>query len=1133
MTCTTEKSTRALRLLVASLALLVCAMAQVGVARGETAGPQWTVSSVSRPTNFAPGDESGDDGYVVFVTNTGGSPTDGSPITIGDELPAGLSFAAGDASGENELAAANKGSLRAGFSCIASMCTYSGVVQPDQSLVIRFHVDVSGGASASVENVVRVSGGGAVDASMATPTTISPTPAGFGVSPGSATTTLSSVQAGAHPDITTSLAFNTIDAHGALADAPKNIVDDLPPGFAGADLAGTPSCSPAQFKLRQCPLGSQVGVITLNLYEGSGAGSPELLEIQPVYNLEPGFGQAAKLGFIVNTFVPVEGAVYLRGDYGPRVVFEDISQTLAELDDQTLTIWGVPAAASHYPMRYESPLQALQALPKIPYFSNPTFCGAASYQALFTIDSWLQPESNVGVSMPFGPAFGCDRLTMQPSITAEPTTDQASAATGLDLTLKLPQTFDNSEALATANLKKTVITLPEGVTVNPSAGAGLGACSQAQFEEEAAQYVAGKGCPTDSKLGTVSSHTPVLSEEAFGSVFIAKPYENPFKSLIALYIVARIPNRGIIVKASGEVHADPVTGRLVTTFDDLPQVPYDTFTFSFRQGATSPLVTPPTCGNYTVKASLNSWANPNVTLEPPIPAFAITTGANGGPCPTSGTPPFEPSVTAGMNDNRAGSYSPLYLRIERRDGEQEITGFSTRLPSGLTGNLTGVPQCPETAIRHAREQSGGQAETEPACPAASRIGHTIAEAGVGSVLVQTPGTLYFAGPFEGAPFSVVDVTSAKVGPFDLGTVVVHLPLQIDPLTAQVSIPSGPADQIPHIIDGIVVHLRAIRAYVDRERFMLNPTSCAPSSIGASVIGAGANPANPAGYDAVDLANSFQDADCSSLAFKPSFSVSTSGKTSRKNGASLSVKLTFPPDSLGKQANIRSVKVDLPKQLPSRLTTLQKACTQQQFAVNPAGCPAASIVGHAKAITPILPVALEGPAYFVSHGGAKFPELIIVLQGDGVTIDLHGETFINEHTGITSSTFHTVPDQPVTSFELTLPQGANSALAANTSLCQITKTKIVKRKVRVRSKGHARTVTRKVKTTVPASLVMPTAFTAQNGDETRQNTPIEVTGCQKTKAKKAAANRRTGRRGGDATSPEDGRSAAKRLAARRR
>ena len=296
MTCTTEKSTRALRLLVASLALLVCTMGEAGVARGETAGPQWTVSSVSRPTNFAPGDESGDDGYVVFVTNTGGSPTDGSPITISDELPAGFSFAAGDASGENELAAANNGSLRAGFSCIASMCTYSGVVQPDQSLVIRFHVDVSAGASASVENVVRVSGGGALDASMATPTTISPTPAGFGVSPGSATTTLSSVQAGAHPDITTSLAFNTIDAHGALADAPKNIVDDLPSGFAGPTSREPRAAPPRSSSSGSARSARQVGVITLNLYEGSGAGSPELLEIQPVYNLEPGLDRRRSSG---------------------------------------------------------------------------------------------------------------------------------------------------------------------------------------------------------------------------------------------------------------------------------------------------------------------------------------------------------------------------------------------------------------------------------------------------------------------------------------------------------------------------------------------------------------------------------------------------------------------------------------------------------------------------------------------------------------------------------------------------------------------------------------------------------------------------------------------------------------------
>ncbi len=180
-----------------------------------------------------------------------------------------------------------------------------------------------------------------------------------------------------------------------------------------------------------------------------------------------------------------------------------------------------------------------------------------------------------------------------------------------------------------------------------------------------------------------------------------------------------------------------------------------------------------------------------------------------------------------------------------------------------------------------------------------------------------------------------------------------------------------------------------------------------------------------------------------------------------------MKLTYPNAPFGSQANIARVKVELPKALPSRLTTLQKACSAAQFESNPAGCPPASIVGHAKAITPLIPVPLEGPAYFVSHGGEAFPSLIIVLQGYGVRIDLVGSTFINK-AGITSSTFKTVPDQPVGSFELTLPQGPYSALAANGNLCK-------------------------------QKLVMPTEFVAQNGAEIHETTKIAVTGCPRSYA----------------------------------
>jgi hypothetical protein len=328
------------------------------------------------------------------------------------------------------------------------------------------------------------------------------------------------------------------------------------------------------------------------------------------------------------------------------------------------------------------------------------------------------------------------------------------------------------------------------------------------------------------------------------------------------------------------------------------------------------------------------------------------------------------------------------------------------------------------------------------------------------------------GPYEGAPFGLSIVTPVVAGPFNLGTNVVRAKIEVDPHTAQITVTtdaSGPYS-VPTILAGIPTDIRSINAVIDRQGFMFNPTNCDPASFSGTATSAEGAHAN--------LESHFQVGSCQSLKFKPDFTVSTAGKTSKANGASLDAKIVYPTEVPGanqasSQANIASVKVDLPKQLPSRLTTLQKACTAAQFEANPAGCPAASVVGHAKVITPILPVPLEGPAYFVSHGGEAFPSLIVVLQGYGVTVDLVGTTFISK-AGITSSTFKTTPDVPFSSFELALPEGKYSALATN-----------------LPAKDDYSFCGQK--------LAMPTAFTAQNGAVIHQSTPISVTGCAKAKA----------------------------------
>ena len=938
--------------------------------------------------------------------------------------------------------------------------------------------------------------------------------------------------AGAHPyALEMKLAFNLASEEptqpGVFTEGDlRDLRIELPRGLIenpGPDIL--PKCSAAQFSVprvspyeqsasgESCPEQSQIGVVTLHTSSDGGQ-----TRTFGVFNLTPPPGIAAAFGFAPYG-VPVTFTSQLlpsaTGEYTITWEAHNFYQSL-DLYSLEMTLWGVPWAKGHDGERgnclnetdpsaawAQCPLGKQKGesekcttkvecekvyVPPPPFLSLPTYCGTP---LLFTAhaDSWQDP---IGVSSTYeAPALGaCETVPFDPQAVGTLTDPRASSPTGFEYVLT-----NNNEGLlgsivrAPSQTRTAVVSLPEGVTINPSLGAGLGVCTPAQYAYETAFSPQGAGCPNSSKIGEFTVESPLYEGEFTGALYLAEPdndpaasapgADNPFHTLFAVYLVAKQPQRGNLIKLAGELVPNLQSGQITATFEGLPQFPYTNLKIFFREGQRAPLVTPSACGTYYTYSSLTPWLG--ALGEFHRKAFStIEAGIGGGPCP-EGPVPFHPTATGGTLNPVAGAYSPFYLHLARNDSEQEITSYSAVLPPGLIANLSGVPFCPDADIAAARSMSGIAEQEHPSCPAASEIGQTSTGYGVGSALAYASGKLYLAGPYHGASFSIVAIDPAVVGPFDLGVVIVRSALSIDPYTADASISSAGSDPIPHIIDGIPIHLRDIRIYVTRPHFTLNPTSCEPSTLTSTLTGSEAPFTNTDDITA-NATVPFQAAGCQTLAFTPGFKVSTSGKTSRSRGASLSAKLTYPAAGIGNDANIKSVKVELPKQLPARLTTLQKACTDAQFEANPAGCPPASIVGHAKAITPILPVPLEGPAYFVSHGGQKFPELIIVLQGYGVTTILQGETFINPE-GITSSTFKSIPDVPVGSFELTLPEGPDSALAANQNLCYKT----------VKQGKHE--VKQRVK------LLMPTTFIGQNGALYKQSTTMSVSGCKPSKPKK--------------------------------
>ena len=888
-------------------ALLVCACAD-GVASPPAVasdGPVWQISSESFPSSLPPG---GTGEYLLHVRNFGTAPSDGSRITVVDHLPPGVeaTSASGEifleptgseyweCSGTTVVSCANN---PASIPSIPPLGEPTGLTRSEDP-PIAIAVTIAPGVTGVAPNAVSVSGGGGVEARSSQQTILSSSPVGFGLE-GFEQVSLNgdgspATQAGSHPYelVTTFTLNNDGESDGTVLhpQEPKDLEVGLPAGFV-ANPNATPRCSRAAFDDGRhstgtrpfCPSDTQIGT------EALAFGNPFLVVTFPVYNLEPPAGVPSQFGFAYQAKVGfIDGGVRTGEGYALKVQLRDIVQE--HIIRSTLTLWGDPG--EHGTGATGSPL-----------LTNPTAC-ATPLDDLVSMDSWENPtpELSAPFSYPVSASYPltdnrstqhsvqeCQRLDFRPTIDVTPETSATNSPTGLVVKLTVPQN-PNPEGLATANLKDATVTLPAGLTVSPSAANGLQACTPEQIGLTNGNEPT---CPDASTIGTVTVHSPLLGDPLTGSVYVAQQNNNPFHSLLAIYLTAEAD--GALVKLAGHVQANPATGQLTVTFDENPQLPFSDLTVNMTGGPRAALMTPSTCGTYTTTARLTGWNGAEVT--PPIAPFATTTGCTQG---------FSPSFTAGTTSNVAGSFGPFSTTISRGDSDQPLGAISVTTPPGVLGMLSKVPLCNEA-----------QASTD-SCPAASLIGHTTATAGPGPEPVTvTGGQVFLTGPYKNAPFGLSILVPAVAGPFNLGIVNVRATIHVDPATGQITIVS---DRLPTILQGIPLDVRAINVNIDRPGFTFNPTSCNPLASTATI-------ASSLGASAT-VSSRFQAADCASLAFHPKFTASTRAHTNKPNGASLTVKLT----SGSGQANIARVDLQLPKILPSRLThaaeSLYRSAVQQ-------------------------------------------------------------------------------------------------------------------------------------------------------------------------------------------------------------
>jgi hypothetical protein len=858
---------------------------------------------------------------------------------------------------------------------------------------------------------------------------------------------------------------------------PEGIVNhvrvDVSAGLATAPVA-VPLCSVEEFGDKEaipdtgfynaptCKGETEIGVEKVTLYLGKEALGPQGSDLPvegKVYNLDQPEGLASYYGAAIELPIAITGASLAKGfkeaeEKGAKPGeggFPSLAEQKAAEEKQYYVHsfvegnveWGKEAEgtnAGNYHDYFK--VNVSTAIPLISsrqilygtsgegdFITNATNC-PGDHTTYVTLTDTEGATARKEFTTPIA-LSGCNALAFEPKFALASGSTLSDQPNELTAEVSVPNA---PKEKAQSQLKTGTITLPEGMTLNPSAAHGLEACTVAQARIHSDVF--GSECPAGSELGTVSLNVPTLPDGSFtGSMYLGGPVAGSETGPITgppyiVYVVANSKRYGISVRIKGEVEPNLITGQVKTVFKENPEQPFTNLSLHFSRGVLTSIANPLICGE-----PKGSTGYTPVAAEAPAAGGAFGVSVTG----CAATIPFALTQSTANQATNGGAATSYTLNIARTDGQQYLSQIQTTLPAGLVGLIPTVTQCGEA------EANAGT------CSAASKIGVVGVEAGAGPTPYGFSGNVYLTGPYNGAPFGLSIVVPAIAGPFNLGNIVTRGTLTVNQYTARVTATST----LPTIVGGIPLRLKHIAVNINRQGFLVNPTNC--GALATESVLSGTLAPNLAAGVTQSISTPFQVTACGGLAFKPSFKSKTSAKTSKANGASLETTLNIGAG----QTNFKSVMVQLPKQLPSRLTTLQKACSESVFAANPYKCPSGSFVGGARANTPTLPGKLQGPAILVSHAGLAFPDLDLVMEANGVKVILVGNTKISK--GVTTTTFASPPDVPVSSITVNLPIGAHSAVTANGSLCI-------------------------------NPLTMPTTLTGQNGFVVKTNTKITVASC---------------------------------------